>query len=143
MTHSHSATTSPARILIVDDERRNRQLIEVILAAEGYAFESATSGAEALAAAAQRTPDLVLLDIMMPGMNGYQVVTALKADAATKHVPVIMLSALDDNNSRAHGRTMGADAFLAKPVDRTALCALVREVLGARAPVDVPPPPSG
>jgi DNA-binding response OmpR family regulator len=120
------------RILIVDDERRNRQLLEVMLGAEGYALESASAGEEALRIVAERPPDLVLLDIMMPGMNGYQVAATIKADAATRHVLVVMLSALDDRNSRAHGLNMGADAFLAKPVNRAEVCDLVRSLLAAR-----------
>ena len=134
MTYLNNGIPRPAdRILIVDDERRNRQLLEVMLGAEGYALETATSGEEALRIVAARPPDLVLLDIMMPGMNGYQVATAIKADAATRHVLVVMLSALDDRNSRAHGLNMGADAFLAKPVNRAEVCDLVRSLLQGRS----------
>jgi CheY-like chemotaxis protein len=128
-----SPTADAGRILIVDDERKNRQLLEVLLGAEGYALESAASGDEALAIVARQAPDLVLLDIMMPGMNGYQVAAAIKADAATRHVRVVMLSALDDRNSQAHGLKVGADAFLTKPVNRVELCALVRSLLGTPA----------
>jgi DNA-binding response OmpR family regulator len=131
-SQNHDGPRAAHRILIVDDERRNRQLLEVVLGAEGYALESATGGEEALRLVAARPPDLVLLDIMMPGMNGYQVAAAIKADAATRHVLVVMLSALDDRNSRAHGLHMGADAFLAKPVNRAEVCDLVRSLLAAR-----------
>ena len=130
MTGEPEMPAEPRRILIVDDDRRNRQLLEVVLGAEGYALETADSGEEALRLVRQRPPDLVLLDVMMPGMNGYQVAAALKGDAATRQVIVVMLSALDDTNSQAHGRLMGADAFLPKPVNRADLLELMRSRLG-------------
>jgi CheY-like chemotaxis protein len=128
MTSSNPATPS-ARILLVDDERRNRQLLEVLLAAEGYAVLSAEHGEEALAVAAAQVPDLILLDVMMPGMDGYQVTATLKRDARTRHIPVILLSALDDRNSRAHGLGAGAADFLTKPVNRAELCERVKHWL--------------
>jgi CheY-like chemotaxis protein len=118
-----------ARILIVDDERKNRQLVEVILGAEGYQLESAASGDEALAIVAARPPDLVLLDVMMPGMDGYKVAAKLKGNDATRHIPVVLLSALTDQNSQTHGLNIGADAFLAKPVNRAELTALMEKLL--------------
>jgi len=81
----------PARILIVDDERLNRQLLEVMLAPEGFHFTSAASGEEALASVAQHPPDLILLDILMPGLDGYQVAGKIKGNLATKNIPVIMV----------------------------------------------------
>lgn len=122
-------TAVAARVLIVDDERYNRELLEVILAAEGYATESATTGEQALAMVAQAPPDLILLDVMMPGMDGYQVASRIKADAATKHIPIIIFTALDDRNSRMHGLNAGAEDFVTKPVDRAELCARVRRLL--------------
>jgi DNA-binding response OmpR family regulator len=119
----------PARILIVDDERHNRQLLEVILEPEGYLLATATSGEEALAIVAQQPPDLILLDVMMPGMDGYQVAARIKADGATKDIPVIMLTALDDRSSRIHGLRVGAEDFLTKPVDRAELCVRVKKLL--------------
>jgi CheY-like chemotaxis protein len=126
---------TPARILIVDDERQNRQLLEVLLLAEGYELDTAGSAEEALAAVRRQRPDLILLDIMMPGMDGYQVVARLKADPHTASIPVVMLSALDDRSSRSHGLTAGAAAFLSKPVDRLAL----REAVVSLLRVSVPP----
>ncbi len=117
------------RVLIVDDERRNRDLIEVMLSAEGYNLLTASSGEEAIVTVASERPDLVLLDVMMPGMDGYQVAMRLKGHAETAHIPIIMLSALDDRNSRMHGLSAGAEDFLTKPVNRTELCLRVRNLL--------------
>jgi CheY-like chemotaxis protein len=118
-----------ARILIVDDERQNRTLMEVMLEPEGYVLETAENGEAALAIAAQRVPNLVLLDVMMPGMNGYVVASRLKADPRTRAVSVILLSSLDDPSSKTHGLGAGADAFLSKPVSRAELVTLVRQQL--------------
>ena len=119
----------PARILIVDDERQNRTLLEVMLQPEGYELESAHSGDAALLAVERFAPDLILLDIMMPGMNGYVVTSRLRENPATKHIPIIVLSALDDRNSMAHGIGAGADAFLGKPIDLAELRTRVRQLL--------------
>lgn len=117
------------RILIVDDERRNRQLLEVMLGGEGYDLATATGGAEALEMVAAQRPNLILLDVMMPGMNGYEVAASLKVDPATRHIPIIILTALDDRNSRIHGLGAGAEEFLTKPVNRHELCLRVRNLL--------------
>lgn len=129
MTGHPAIARRPARLLIVDDERANRQLLEVMLEADGYDLSAATSGDEALAMVARQMPDLIVLDVMMPGMNGYVVTSKLKANPATRHIPVLLLSSLDDRSSRAHGTGAGADGFLAKPVDRRELCDLVRTML--------------
>lgn len=117
------------RILVVDEEPRNRHLIEVILVSEGYRLISVASGAEALAAVAHDAPDLILLDIMMPGINGYRVLSALKGSDVTAHIPVVLVSALDDASSQAHGLNLGADAFLTKPVSRANLSEIVKQLL--------------
>jgi diguanylate cyclase len=123
----------PARILIVDDERQNRTLLEVMLEPEGYVLGTATNGDEALAMVEKFAPDLILLDIMMPGMNGYMVTARLKENPATRHIPVMVLSSLDDRNSMAHGLGAGADAFLGKPIDRMELYVQIRQLLGSAA----------
>ena len=123
----------PARILIVDDERHNRQLLEVMLAPEGFQLSSASSGEEALTQVAQQPPDLILLDIMMPGMDGYQVVAGIKRNLATKNIPVIMVTALADRDARMLGLNAGAEDFLTKPVDRAELCVRVRNLLRLKA----------
>lgn len=122
-------TRTPARILIVDDERQNRQLLEVLLAADGHLLDTASGAEEALALVLRQRPDLILLDVMMPGMDGYQLVARLKANAETASIPVVMLTALDDRNSRSHGLSAGAVAFLTKPVDRAALREVVSSIL--------------
>jgi PAS domain S-box-containing protein len=116
------------RVLIVDDERTNRDLLEVMLTQEGYQLLTATSGEEALAMVAQQPPDVILLDIMMPGMDGYRVVEKLKANLATKNIPVIMVTALNDRNARLLGLRAGAEDFLTKPVDRAELRVRVRNL---------------
>jgi diguanylate cyclase len=120
----------PTRVLIVDDERQNRELLGIMLAPEGFVVLTAASGTEALALVAREPPDIVLLDVMMPGLDGYQVAAALKGDAATRHIPVILLSGLDDHQARTLGSSAGADDFLSRPLDREELCARVRTLAG-------------
>jgi putative two-component system response regulator len=119
----------PAKILIVDDEERNVKLLEALLKAEGYATLSAPNGRDGLAAAVKKKPDLILLDVMMAEMDGFETVAWLKADPRTKNVPVIMVSALDDRDSKMRALELGAEDFLSKPVDRAELKARVRNLL--------------
>jgi two-component system, cell cycle sensor histidine kinase and response regulator CckA len=123
----------PARILIVDDERQNRQLLEVMLLPEGFLLQMAASGEEALALAVVEPPDLILLDIMMPDMDGYQVATRIKGNTATKNIPIIMVTALADRDAKMRGLGAGAEDFLTKPVDRAELCMRVRNLLRLKA----------
>ena len=123
----------PASILIVDDENQNRKLLETLLRPEGYLTRSAASGEEALASVAQGPPDLILLDIMMPGMDGYQVAGALKADPSTSDIPIIMVTAHSDRGARLAGLNAGAEEFLSKPIDRTELWLRVRNLLRLKA----------
>lgn len=122
-----------ARILIVDDEPHNRKLLEVMLTPEGFLLETADDGEEALACMARQPPDLVLLDVMMPGMDGYEVAATIKNDSATKHIPIIMLTALDDREAIMRGLNAGAEDFLSKPVDRAELRVRVRNLLRLKA----------
>ena len=126
-------TDPTATILIVDDELRNRRLLEALLRPEGYLTQSAANGEEALASIAERAPDLVLLDIMMPGMDGYQVASRLKADPATSNIPIIMVTAQIDHSARVAGLKAGAEEFLTKPVDRAELWLRVRNLLRLKA----------
>jgi PAS domain S-box-containing protein len=133
MNPSPNVADSPARILIVDDERHDRQLLEVMLTQEGFLLLTAAGGEEALAIVAQQPPDLILLDITMPGMDGYQVAGRIKGDLATKNIPVIMVTGLEDRNARILALSTGAEDFLTKPVDRAELCARVRNLLRLKA----------
>jgi len=123
----------PARILIVDDERHNRELLEVMLTPQGFVLQMAGSGAEALAIVAEDPPDLILLDVMMPGMDGYEVAVSVKGREATENIPVIMVTALDDRAAKLRGLHAGAEDFLTKPVDRLELSVRVRNLLRLKA----------
>ncbi|MDO8775029.1 MAG: response regulator [Burkholderiaceae bacterium] len=122
-------TSAHATILIIDDEDLNRKLLEALLLSEGYRAICAASGEEALAMIAHQAPDLILLDIMMPGMDGYQVTSTLKANPATSQIPIILVSALEDRSARLLGLAAGAEEFLSKPIDRSELCLRVRNLL--------------
>jgi diguanylate cyclase (GGDEF)-like protein/PAS domain S-box-containing protein len=123
----------PPTILIVDDEIQNRKLLDTLLRPEGYFTRSAASGEEALASIAEYAPDLILLDIMMPGMDGFEVAVILKANPATSNIPIIMVTALDDRSARLAGLNAGAEEFLSKPVDRAELWLRVRNLLRLKA----------
>lgn len=122
-------TGKTSTILIIDDDVRNTRLLEAQLKAEGYDIMVAFSGEEGLKQIAQRLPDLILLDIRMPGMSGHDVAGNLKADERTKAIPIIMVSALEDRDSRLRSLHMGAEEFLNKPVDRAELWVRVRNML--------------
>jgi diguanylate cyclase (GGDEF)-like protein/PAS domain S-box-containing protein len=124
---------SAPTILIVDDEAQNRRLLAVLLRPEGYQTESAASGEEALSAVAHSAPDLILLDIMMPGIDGYQVASILKGNPATANIPIIMVTAHGERGARLAGLSAGAEEFLTKPVDRTELWLRVRNLLRLKA----------
>lgn len=117
-------------VLIADDDARNRKLLTTLLLNAGYRVVSVASGAAALEAVASQAPALLLLDLMMPGMDGFEVVHRLKADAATAAMPVIMVTAIDDEGSRARLAAAGVRDLLIKPVDRWALKAMLDRVLG-------------
>jgi two-component system cell cycle sensor histidine kinase/response regulator CckA len=125
-----------ARILIVDDERHNRQVLEVMLSHEGFLIDNAASGEEALAIVARQPPDLVLLDLMMPGMDGYEVTRRIKSNALTRSIPVVMVTSMDDRKTMLLGLSAGAEDFLAKPVDRAELTVRVRNLLRLKTLAD-------
>ena len=115
-----------------DSHRRRRadraRAVDAALAGQGYDLAFAPSGAEALAQAAAAPPDLVLLDVMMPSMDGFEVLRRIRADAALAEVPVILVTALDDRDARLTGFEAGADDFLSKPIDRAEVRARVRTI---------------
>jgi CheY-like chemotaxis protein len=129
MKPSPDGADRPARILIVDDEHDNRELLSIILTREGFLIQTAASGPEALAIVAQQPPDLVLLDVMMPGMTGYEVTAKLKGDPATKHIPVMMVTALHGRNAMTAALSAGAEDCIIKPVDRAELLLRVKKLL--------------
>jgi len=120
---------SAAHVLVVDDDRNNRELLGIILEREGYRVSAAESGEMALLTIAAELPDLVLLDVLMSGIDGYEVAAQLKGAAETRHVPVVLLTGLDDSASRQRLKSSGADALLVKPIDRAKLCTQVRALL--------------
>lgn len=130
-------TPRPPNILIVDDELQNRRLLAVLLGPEGYLTSSVASGEEALASISAFAPDLILLDLMMPGIDGCELASILKANPATAHIPIIMVTALVDRGARLAGLDAGAEEFLTKPVDRAELWLRVRNLLRLKALGDI------
>jgi two-component system cell cycle response regulator len=125
-----------ARILVVDDIEANVRLLEAKLSAEYYDVISATDGVTALAMAAAEKPDIILLDVMMPGMDGFQVCRRLKDDPETRHIPVVLVTALDGRGDRVTGLEAGADEFLTKPIDDVMLLARVRSLTRLKMVID-------
>lgn len=119
-------------ILIVDDQEMNRALGEAILAAEDRCILTANNGTQALACVAETPPDLILLDMLMPGMNGLDVLRVLKADAATAEIPVVIITGMGDHNTVTRALEAGADACLCKPVDPAELVLRVNNMLSLR-----------
>ncbi len=129
--------SQPATLLIVDDDPQVRKLLETLLQHEGYLTLSAGSGEEALQSVAKQPPDLILLDVMMSGMDGYEVASRLKGDEATAGIPIIMLSALSESSARVSGLETGAEEFISKPVERVELWLRVRNLLRLKARGDL------
>jgi two-component system cell cycle response regulator len=125
-----------ARILVVDDIEANVRLLEAKLSAEYYEVLTANDGPTALAIAASEKPDIILLDVMMPGMDGFQVCRRLKDDPETRHVPVVLVTALDGRADRVAGLEAGADEFLTKPIDDVMLFARVRSLTRLKLVID-------
>lgn len=124
MEHNGRAT-----ILVVDDDTGTLKLLEAQLAGEGYVVRTANSGEDALASVEKQLPDLILLDVMMPGIDGFEVARRLKANSRSRPVPVILVTVLNNLASRLTGLEAGAEEFLSKPVDRSELLVRVRNLL--------------
>ncbi|NDP42395.1 MAG: response regulator [Aromatoleum sp.] len=125
--------SAPAKVLVVDDTPHNVKLLADLLAVKGYVVATAVDGAQALASVASDKPDLILLDIMMPGLSGYDVCRRLRADAETALLPIVLVTSLDPNQERIKGIEAGADDFLSKPINQPELFARVRSLLRVKS----------
>jgi two-component system alkaline phosphatase synthesis response regulator PhoP len=117
------------KILVVDDEEDILELLTFNLTKEGYDVSSASSGEEALSVARTGSPDLILLDLMLPGMDGLEVARRIKGEPSTKHIPIVMLTAKGEESDIVTGLELGADDYITKPFSRKVLVARLRAVL--------------
>ncbi len=117
------------KILVVDDEEQNIKLLSSLLRVEGYETDTAMNGREAVEKVKASPPDLILLDIMMPDMDGYEACGIIKSDAASAHIPVVIVTALSDRESKLRGLEVSANEFLTKPIDRVELVLRVKNLL--------------
>ncbi len=121
-----------SKILVADDIKQNVKLLRVILTASEYDVIEAYDGEEALEKAKTENPDLILLDVMMPRLTGYEVCQRLRADTVTKNIPIVMITALHEMNDRIKGIEAGADDFISKPFNKAELLARVKSLLRMR-----------
>ncbi|MGV9010100.1 PleD family two-component system response regulator [Brevundimonas sp.] len=125
-----------ARILVVDDLETNVRLLEAKLTLEYYEVLTAMDGATALQIAGEERPDIILLDVMMPGMDGFETCRRLKADPVTRHIPVVLVTALDGREDKIKGLEAGADDFVTKPIDDLILFARVKSLVRLKSVMD-------
>lgn len=130
---SMGGTPGPA-VLLVDDNEQNLELLAAYLEELGGTIRTAADGMDALKAVAAAKPDIMLVDIMMPRMSGYQLCKRIKGDPATRHIPVVMVTALNEVSDVEHATECGADGFLSKPVNKADLLGRVRELLASKKP---------
>ena len=121
--------TRKPRILIVDDDERNLKLMTLILQSFHYDLQTAGNGLEALEKAKEYSPDLIFLDIMMPEMDGFETCRRLSEDPASKFIPIVLVTALGDQEARNKGLEAGANDFLTKPVDKTEIAIRAKSLL--------------
>ncbi len=119
----------PSTILVVDDEPHNVKLLDALLRANGYQVVTAATGEEALQRVAASAPDLILLDVMMPGLDGFEATRRLRANPTTRLIPIVLVTALKETEDRIRGIEAGCDDFLSKPVDKHELLARVKTLL--------------
>jgi class 3 adenylate cyclase len=124
---------APKKVLVVDDTPHNVKLLADLLGAKGFAVATAANGEEGLAKVASEHPDLILLDVMMPGLSGYDVCRRLREDPATALLPIVLVTSLDPQGERVKGIEAGADDFLPKPINQSELFARVRSLLRVKA----------
>jgi CheY-like chemotaxis protein len=117
------------KILIVDDVLAGRQLLQAVLLTGGYETFLAETGEEAIEIAGNVLPDLILLDVMMPETDGYEVARRLKTDDKLKNIPIIFVSALDDRDSKMQGLNSGAEDYVSKPYDRIEILDKIKKLL--------------
>jgi putative two-component system response regulator len=134
--HGRRAFRRLPKVLVVDDSAANRDLIEACLAGVECVIATAADGPDALKAVEAAPPDLVLLDVQMPGIDGYQVCRRIKSDPKLRLIPIVMLTALNDTNDRVNALESGADDFMSKPVERIELVARVRSALRLKSLYD-------
>ena len=123
-------------VLIVDDNLKNLDLFKDFVESWGYVTITAQQGKDAICFAEQYLPDIILLDVMLPGMSGYEVCRELKENPKTQHIPVVMITVLNDIADRIHGYKIGADQFLVKPVDYNELHAILGSLFGKKSMYD-------
>jgi two-component system cell cycle response regulator DivK len=122
------------RILVVEDQEDNRKILRDLLTSADFEVIEAEDGETGLAAAAAHRPDLILMDVQLPGLDGYEATRRLKADATLNAIPVIAITAYELNEAEDKARAAGCDAYMAKPVSPRQLLAKVREYLSSAAP---------
>jgi len=122
-------TTNKPKILLVDDQESVRKLLEAVLRVRSYEVCYAANGTEGIEVAAREQPDLILLDVMMPGMDGFKVCQTLKRNAATKHIPVVFLTARSDAADREMAEEAGGDGLLGKPFRSVELLETISKLL--------------
>jgi DNA-binding response OmpR family regulator len=132
-SHVSDVSRAPARILIVDDVRDSSELLQIMLNWEGFVTQIADTGEQALASVAAEPPDLVLLDLGLPGLNGCEVTSQIKGNIASRDIPVMIISGRGDDATRMRALNAGAVDFILKPVARADLCRRVRNILGRAA----------